>query len=125
MGETVDGATEASATARSARRSGARRARRRLDGGLGRRRREPFLDGGSLLSANINIDADANLTAPVAGAVAANANIAAPIDAAVAANIASQGAVAQAAAVQNLQITQTLEDVTASATADQDADIDQ
>ena len=26
-----------------------------------------FLDGGSLLSANVNVDADANLTAPVAG----------------------------------------------------------
>ena len=84
-----------------------------------------FLDGGSLLSANVNIDADANLTAPVAGAVAANANVAAPVDASVAANIASPGAVAQAAAVQNLQITQTLEDVTASATADQDADVEQ
>ena len=86
---------------------------------------DSFLDGGSLLSANINVDADANLTAPVAGAVAANANIAAPVDAAVAANIASPGAVAQAAAVQNLEISQTLEDVEANATADQDADVDQ
>ena len=84
-----------------------------------------FLDGGSLLSANVNVDADANLTAPIAGAVAANANVAAPVDASVAANIASPGAVAQAAAVQNLDISQTLEDVEANATADQDADVDQ
>ncbi len=84
-----------------------------------------FLDGGSLLSANVNVDADANLTAPIAGAVAANANVAAPIDAAVSANIASPGAVAQAAAVQNLEISQTLEDVEANATAEQDADVDQ
>jgi hypothetical protein len=86
---------------------------------------ESILDGGSLLSANVNIDADANLTAPIAGAVAANANVAAPIDAAAAANIASPGAVAQAAAVQNLEISQTLEDVEATANADQKADVDQ
>jgi hypothetical protein len=84
-----------------------------------------FLDGGSLLSANVNVDADANLTAPIAGAVAANANVAAPVDAAVAANVASPGAVAQAAAVQNLEISQTMEDVSAEANADQDADVDQ
>ena len=59
---------------------------------------DSLLNGGSLLDANVNIDADADLTAPIAGAVAANANVAAPIDAAVAANIGSEGAVAQAAA---------------------------
>lgn len=91
-----------------------------LEGGVA-----SFLDGGSLLSANVNVDADANLTAPVAGAVAANANVAAPVDAAVSANIASPGAVAQAAAVQNLQISQTLDGVEANATADQDADVEQ
>jgi hypothetical protein len=47
------------------------------------------------------------------------------VDAAVAANIASPGAVAQAAAVQNLEISQTLEDVEANATADQKADVNQ
>jgi hypothetical protein len=47
------------------------------------------------------------------------------LDAAVAANIASPGAVAQAAAAQDLQISQTLDDVEANATADQHADIDQ
>lgn len=57
--------------------------------------------------------------------MAANANVAAPVDAAVAANIASPGAVAQAAAVQNLEISQTLDDVEANATADQKADVDQ
>ena len=126
VGETVEGATRSGATGTVGRDGRRRRpapsATRptRCVGGVG-----SFLDGGSLLSANINVDADANLTAPVAGAVAANANIAAPVDAAVAANIASPGAVAQAAAVQNLQITQTLEDVEANATADQDADVDQ
>jgi hypothetical protein len=86
---------------------------------------ESLLNGGSLLSANVNIDADANLTAPVAGAVAANANVAAPIDASVAANVGSSGAVAQALANQELNISQQLNDVEANATADQDADVDQ
>lgn len=66
----------------------------------------------------------ANLTAPVAGAVAAQANVAAPVDAAVAANVASPDAVAQAVAVQNVDITQDI-DAMASATADQDAEIEQ
>jgi hypothetical protein len=112
VGETVGGATGAAAAADDVAAP--------VVGGV-----DAFLDGGSLLSANVNVDADANLTAPVAGAVAANANVAAPIDAAVAANIASPGAVAQAAAVQNLDISQTMEDVEANATADQDADVDQ
>jgi hypothetical protein len=84
-----------------------------------------LLSGGSLLEANVNVDADANLTAPIAGGVAANANVAAPIDAAVAANIGSDGAVAQSMAVQDVDIVQTMDDVSADATADQDADVQQ
>ena len=86
---------------------------------------QSLLDGGSLLSANVNVDADANLTAPVAGAVAANANVAAPVDAAVAANVASPDASAQAVAVQNVQISQNLDDVSATANAEQDAKVEQ
>jgi hypothetical protein len=86
---------------------------------------DSLLNGGSLLDANVDIQADADLTAPVAGAVAANANVAAPIDAAVAANIGSEGAVAQAAAQQDVDIKQTLDDVSAEATAEQNADIEQ
>ena len=52
---------------------------------------DSLLNGGSLLDANINLHADANLAAPVDGAVAANGNVAAPVDAAVGANIGSAG----------------------------------
>jgi hypothetical protein len=86
---------------------------------------DSLLNGGSLLDANVDINADADVTAPIAGAVAANANVAAPIDAAVAANIGSEGAVAQAAAVQDVDIQQSLEDVEANATAEQNAEIQQ
>ena len=44
---------------------------------------------GNLLNVDVNLDANAGITAPINGAVAANANVAAPIDAAVAANIGS------------------------------------
>jgi hypothetical protein len=84
-----------------------------------------LLDGGSLLDANIDINANANAAAPVNGAVAANANVAAPIDAAVAANIGSEGATAQALAQQQVNISQSLDDVEANATAEQNATIDQ
>ena len=86
---------------------------------------DSLLSGGSLLDASVDIDANANLTAPVDGAVAANANVAAPIDASVAANIGSDGATAQSLADQNVNITQHLDDVEANATADQDASVDQ
>ena len=43
----------------------------------------PALDG-DLLNVNVDLDADADIAAPINGAVAANANVAAPIDAAVA-----------------------------------------
>jgi hypothetical protein len=84
-----------------------------------------LLSDGNLLDANVNIHANANLTAPIDGAVAANANVAAPIDAAVAANIGSEGAVAQSLADQQVDISQHLDDVSADATAEQDASVDQ
>jgi hypothetical protein len=84
-----------------------------------------LLENGSLLDANVNIHANADLTAPINGAVAANANVAAPIDAAVAANVGSDNAVAQALADQQVDIHQSLDDVSAEATAEQDATIDQ
>jgi hypothetical protein len=85
---------------------------------------DSLLAGGSLLDANVDIDADADVTAPVNGAVAANANVAAPIDAAVAANIGSDGAIAQSLAEQQVDIHQTV-DADAEATAQQDASIEQ
>jgi hypothetical protein len=86
---------------------------------------ESLLNGGSLLDANVNIHANANLTAPIDGAVAANANVAAPIDAAVSANIGSPGSAAEALAPQEVNISQHLDGVTADATATQDADVTQ
>lgn len=80
---------------------------------------------GDLLNVDVNAAVDADLAAPVAGAVAANANVAAPIDAAVAANIGSIDSSATAVAQQDAIITQDLDDVTASATADQQASIEQ
>jgi hypothetical protein len=91
-----------------------------VDGAIG-----GLLHNGSLLEANIDINANADVTAPINGAVAANANVAAPIDAAVAANIGSEGATAQALADQQVDIHQSLDDVSAEATAEQDSTIDQ
>jgi hypothetical protein len=84
-----------------------------------------LLQGGNLLDANVNIHANADLAAPIDGAVAANANVAAPIDAAVAANIGSDHGIAQALADQQVDIHQSLDDVSADATAEQDANVDQ
>jgi hypothetical protein len=84
-----------------------------------------LLNGGSLLDANVDIHANANLAAPIDGAVAANGNVAAPIDAAVAANIGSDHAVAEALAPQEVNINQHLDDVSANATAEQDASVHQ
>ena len=81
--------------------------------------------GGNLLDVNVDIDASVDAAAPIAGAVAANANVAAPIDAAVAANVASFGSDAVAVADQTAIINQDLDDVTASATAEQDSTITQ
>jgi len=79
---------------------------------------------GDLLNVDVNVDADADIAAPINGAVAANANVAAPIDAAVAANIASVDSDAVAVAQQDAIIDQ---DITGSAeaTSDQSSEIDQ
>jgi hypothetical protein len=86
---------------------------------------DSLLAGGSLLDANIDVHANANLTAPIDGAVAANANVAAPVDAAVGANIGSEGAQAESVAVQDVNVTQHLDGVSADATATQDTSVDQ
>src|SRR5206468_11555451 len=91
-----------------------------VGGGVGN-----LLSGGSLLDANVNIHANANLAAPIDGAVAANANVAAPIDAAVAAKNGSDHAVAEALAPQEVNIHQSLDNVEANATATQNADVSQ
>jgi hypothetical protein len=85
---------------------------------------EGLLDG-PLLNVDVDVALDADLAAPIAGAVAANANVAAPIDAAVGANVASIDSSATAVADQTAIINQTLDGVTAEATADQNAEITQ
>jgi hypothetical protein len=80
---------------------------------------------GPLLNVDVDIALDTDMAAPVAGAVAANANAAVPIDAAVSANIGTIDSHSVAVAEQDAIINQKLEDVTASATADQQADITQ
>jgi hypothetical protein len=79
---------------------------------------------GDLLDVTVNVDADADVAAPINGAVAANANVSAPIDAAVAANVGSVNSDAVAVAEQDAIIEQ---DVTGSAeaTSDQSSDITQ
>jgi hypothetical protein len=79
---------------------------------------------GPVLSVNVDAAADLDLTAPIAGAVAANANVAAPIDAAAAANVASIASNAVAVANQDAIIDQSIEG-DATATADQDSEITQ
>jgi hypothetical protein len=79
---------------------------------------------GNLLNVDVNVDLDADLAAPINGAVAANANVAAPIDAAVAANILSEDAQSTAIADQDAIITQSITG-SAEATSDQTADINQ
>ena len=80
---------------------------------------------GDLLDIDLNVDADVDASAPIAGAVAANANVAAPIDAAVAANVGSIDSDATAVAQQTAIINQDLDGVTADATADQTSEITQ
>ena len=63
---------------------------------------------GDLLNVDVNVDLDADLAAPINGAVAANANVAAPIDAAVAANILSDDSEATALAQQDAVINQSI-----------------
>src|SRR5436305_12297287 len=85
---------------------------------------DSLLNGGSLLDANVNLHADANLAAPIDGAVAAQGNVAAPVDAAVAANVASPGATAEALAPQEVNIDQNI-DGNVHATAEQTAEVNQ
>ena len=79
---------------------------------------------GDLLNVDVNLAADADLAAPINGAVAANANVAAPIDAAVAANIGSIDSNAVAISEQDAIISQNIEGA-ATATADQQSDLEQ
>src|SRR5688572_10883349 len=65
--------------------------------------------GGNLLDINLDLNADIDAAAPIAGAVAANANVAAPIDAAVSANIGSIDSEATAVARQTAIINQDLD----------------
>ncbi len=83
-----------------------------------------MLDG-DLLNVDVNAALDADIAAPIAGAVAANANVAAPIDAAVAANVGSVASSATAVADQDVVINQHLDGVTAEANTDQQSDITQ
>lgn len=79
---------------------------------------------GDLLNVNVDLAAQADIAAPINGAVAANANVAAPIDAAVAANIGSIDSDAIAVAQQDAIISQHI-DGEASASADQQSDLRQ
>ncbi len=79
---------------------------------------------GDLLDVNVDLAADLDLAAPIAGAVAANANVAAPIDAAVAANVESMASEATALPQQDVVISQNI-DGSAEAIAEQDSEISQ
>jgi len=79
---------------------------------------------GDLLDVDVDLAADLDLAAPIAGAVAANANVAAPIDAAVAANVGSISSDATAIAQQDAIITQDI-DANAEAATDQTSNINQ
>ena len=82
------------------------------------------LTGGDLLNVNVDLNADADIAAPINGAVAANANVAAPINASVAANIGSIDSSAVSVAEQDAIINQNIEGE-ASANSDQDSEITQ
>lgn len=79
---------------------------------------------GSLLNVDVNAAANADIAAPINGAVAANANVAAPIDASVAANIGSIDSQAAAVSHQDAVIDQNITG-SADATAGQQSDIQQ
>jgi len=83
-----------------------------------------LLDDGNLLNVDVNVDGNADVAAPINGAVAANANVAAPIDAAVGANVGSVGSDAVAVSQQDAIINQNIEG-SAEATSDQQSDIGQ
>jgi hypothetical protein len=84
----------------------------------------PGREAMSLLDVNADLNLALDLAAPIDAAVAANANVAAPIDASVSANILSVGSQSLASADQDSIVMQNLEGE-ATATAIQDADIDQ
>ena len=70
------------------------------------------------------MDANADVAAPINGAVAANANVAAPIDAAVGANVGSVDSDAIAVSQQDAIIEQNVTG-SADATSNQSSDIGQ
>jgi hypothetical protein len=84
----------------------------------------PDREAMSLLDVAADLNLDLNLAAPIEAAVAANANAGVPIDAAVSANLLSADSESLASAPQTSVVQQTLNGV-ASATADQDATVDQ
>jgi hypothetical protein len=77
---------------------------------------------GPLLNVDVNVDVDTDLTAPIAGAVAANANVAAPISAAVSANVLSDSSDADAISTQTAVVNQDLRGIT-TASSDQVSDV--
>ena len=79
---------------------------------------------GNLLNVNVDLNGDANIAAPINGAVAANANVAAPIDASVAANVGSVDSDSVAVAQQDAIINQHI-DGSAEANSTQTSDIQQ
>ncbi|HET7357605.1 MAG TPA: hypothetical protein VFJ09_13095 [Nocardioidaceae bacterium] len=82
------------------------------------------LNDGNLLNVNVNVDGNADLAAPVDGAVAANANVAAPINAGVSANVGSIDSQAVSVSEQDAIINQNIEGA-ATAVGDQTSTIDQ
>ena len=84
----------------------------------------PDKEAMSLLDVNADLDLSLDIAAPIDAAVAANANAALPSDAAVSANVLSFDSQAAALADQDSVISQSL-DGEATATAIQDANIDQ
>jgi hypothetical protein len=79
---------------------------------------------GGLLNLDVDAALDADLAAPINGAVALNANVAAPVDAAVGANVLSIDSQATAIADQDVLIEQNI-DGEAEAIADQDSELTQ
>jgi hypothetical protein len=82
------------------------------------------LFSGPLLNVDVHVTLDADIAAPIAGAVAANANVAAPINAAASANVGSLLSESTAVAVQNAVIEQSITGL-AQATAEQTAAVTQ
>ena len=79
---------------------------------------------GDLLNVDVNVDLDADLAAPINGAVAANANVAAPIDAVRGGQHPVRGLRVDRDRQQDAIITQSITG-SAEATSDQVSSIDQ